>query len=1143
MTASKHRWAGVAAWALFLGYVASILVLGSVAADDDADEVAVVITETEGDTRVTEGGPSDSYTIALTEVPSATVTIVLSADGGIAVEPAVVTFTVATWDTPEPVTVTAVDDDVAEGTHSGLIAHAVRSTDDRYDGLDVPDVTVVITDNDVASIAIAPTSLEITEGGAAGGYRVRLTSRPAGPVVVGPDAEGGGLVVSPPQLTFNSANWDAWQNVTVSVADDDVAMGRRSGAIHHTAQSADPEYDGIEGAAVTVAVDDDDVAGVTVAPDTVQVAEGGATATYEVTLESRPVADVTIRVSSDGQTRTNPTAISFSPAAWDHAQQVTVTAEDDGVEEGDHQGVIRHVVESADATYDGIDAPAVTAVIADKRKPGVRITESGGNTRVTEGGQSDSYTIVLLSEPRDSVVISIITDADVSAQPSAITFHRWDWDEPETVTVHAVDDDVAEGTHTSVIRHTASSDDDAYDKQKIDDVSVRVTDNDTARVSVAPTSLQVAEGGATAEYELVLGSRPTDDVTVRITTDGETRTNPTAVTFGPSSWNTARRVTVMAEDDGEEEGNHQSIIRHHVESDDDLYDGIDVASVTATVIDKVTPAGVRIIESGGGTHVTEGGPGDAYAIELASRPAADATIHITSDGQTTVAPTQVTFGRDDWHSARTVQVSAVDDRRAEGEHTSTIRHHSASADPAYDGIAIREVGVTVIDNDVARVSVSPSRIEIVEGDTGAGYALALESEPAGEVTVRITTDGVTSVSPAEVRFTPRDWQEPRWISITAADDTTQQGTRTSEVRHSIVSDDAHYGALAVSSVVVTVRDNERADVVVSSSTSDITDPGGSTSFELRLTSRPKADVMIPVSASSELCQVSPSAAQLTRDNWLLGVQVVVSANVGPGWYGDEACTIAIGPASSADRDYDGRDPEDVVVRVWIEAHFTTLAIPLTLRAWPPLPAIPVLEAIDNADGRGDYTVAWGGADRADSYVLQEATDAGFVGARELYRGPDLAHAVGGRGAGRYYYRVAAVNAWGQSAWSGTAAVDVRWELEPNDDALAQANGPLVPDVPYHGALASGSDVQDYYRLAMSGAGRIEVWLDGVPIGQNYDLVVRDASLGLVGYSAELGNAGEHILTGQLPAGTYYIQVYQRSGGGSPEPYTIRWAMR
>ena len=172
MTGSMKRCTWILIWALLLGWVLSSAFRGHVAADDnngDDDQVpAIVITEPQGSTQVTEGGPGAHYTIALTEAPVAAVTITLSPDDEVTVEPAVVVFAVDSWDEPQIVTVTAVDDDVAEGAHTGRVGHTVTSADERYEGLAVPEVVVAITDNDTPGVRIEPTSLSILEGGPPG---------------------------------------------------------------------------------------------------------------------------------------------------------------------------------------------------------------------------------------------------------------------------------------------------------------------------------------------------------------------------------------------------------------------------------------------------------------------------------------------------------------------------------------------------------------------------------------------------------------------------------------------------------------------------------------------------------------------------------------------------------------------------------------------------------------------------------------------------------------------------------------------------------------------------------------------------------------------------------------------------------------
>ena len=130
------------------------LVIPSVTAQiTDNDIVGVIVTESGNVTQVTEGGSSDSFTVALNSQPSANVTINVTPDSQLNLGngpgvPVPLTFTTATWPTAQTITVTAVDDAVAEGTHSGTITFSVASGDATYNGLVVPNVVAQITDND-----------------------------------------------------------------------------------------------------------------------------------------------------------------------------------------------------------------------------------------------------------------------------------------------------------------------------------------------------------------------------------------------------------------------------------------------------------------------------------------------------------------------------------------------------------------------------------------------------------------------------------------------------------------------------------------------------------------------------------------------------------------------------------------------------------------------------------------------------------------------------------------------------------------------------------------------------------------------------------------------------------------------------------
>lgn len=97
---------------------------------------------------LTEGGAGVQYAIALDHAPTSTVTVTPTADAQVTVTPASLSFTSANWQVPQFFTVTAVDDAVQEGAHSGSVAHAVTTTDATYQGFVPATLVVNITDDD-----------------------------------------------------------------------------------------------------------------------------------------------------------------------------------------------------------------------------------------------------------------------------------------------------------------------------------------------------------------------------------------------------------------------------------------------------------------------------------------------------------------------------------------------------------------------------------------------------------------------------------------------------------------------------------------------------------------------------------------------------------------------------------------------------------------------------------------------------------------------------------------------------------------------------------------------------------------------------------------------------------------------------------
>ena len=148
----------------------------------------------------------------------------------------------------------------------------------------------------------------------------------------------------------------------------------------------------------------------------------------------------------------------------------------DVIAEGFHTSTITH--SASGGGFDGVSIPDVVANITDNDTAVVTITELGGSTNVTEGGPTDTYDVVLDTEPTGTVTVTIAPDAQVSVNTTTLTFTTSNYGTPQTVTVTAVDDATIEGSHTGTITHSASSG--GYDGVSISNVVANVTDNDSA---------------------------------------------------------------------------------------------------------------------------------------------------------------------------------------------------------------------------------------------------------------------------------------------------------------------------------------------------------------------------------------------------------------------------------------------------------------------------------------------------------------------------------------------------------------------------------------------------------------------------------------------------------------------------------------
>ncbi|HPG61912.1 MAG TPA: hypothetical protein PK586_07880 [Casimicrobium sp.] len=222
--------------------------------------VGITVTQSGGTTNVTEGGATDDLSVVLIAPPTADVVVTLVPNAQVSVSPATLTFTSANWNIAQSVTVTAVDDAVAEAAHTGSVGFTVTSTDALYNAFAVPSVAANITDNDnagVTTVQSAGSAVAVIEGGNTGTVTLALTSQPTANVVFTLTA-GPYFTVSPATVTFTPANWNVPQVVTVTAINNNVPEGLRISSLAITVASADPLYNARAMAAIPVYVTDND---------------------------------------------------------------------------------------------------------------------------------------------------------------------------------------------------------------------------------------------------------------------------------------------------------------------------------------------------------------------------------------------------------------------------------------------------------------------------------------------------------------------------------------------------------------------------------------------------------------------------------------------------------------------------------------------------------------------------------------------------------------------------------------------------------------------------------------------------------------------------------------------------------------------
>ena len=465
----------------------------------------------------------------------------------------------------QPIIVTAIENNFRDMTKYFKISHVVSSTDENYGGVTIPDLDVMVLDDDVATLQYSTKALTVIEGGSAGQFDVKLTTQPYGTVIVSfagiPESQ---LILNPSQLAFAMQDWNETKTISVVAIDNKVVEGKTSVTVRPTITAPnDAAYEELNSPDnvglydVTVQVEDNDVPGLQVSPMTMSITEGNV-GTYTISLrsqmqtgtevnvrlqtvdngvgcdaESKPAPDGCIKAEWYNATGdTHSTLLIFNESDWNVEKEVRVTYPENYDVEWRIQGFgapkdvgqktyhVEHSVTSDDPLYNDLQSLSalypykVSVEVTDNDIPGIVHPEV---VTLTEGSTDFEFPMKLLSIPTSEVTVQLSLvqsstgikfrqdNKTVAGTTVSVNWQPYEWNTTKSVFLAATyDDSIKLSDFTTDMTMQVTSLDVLYGQpqgQPGKTIQITVVDDDAAEVKLALPSGGNVQGLSVTEGE------------------------------------------------------------------------------------------------------------------------------------------------------------------------------------------------------------------------------------------------------------------------------------------------------------------------------------------------------------------------------------------------------------------------------------------------------------------------------------------------------------------------------------------------------------------------------------------------------------------------------------------------------------------
>ena len=447
---------------------------------------------------IPEGAGTATVTATLSDPSTFPVTIELgyggtAAGGGIDYTVSGSQVVIPAGSTTGTVAVTAVDDALDEDGETVLVGitnvtNAIEST--------AQEVTTTITDDDASpTVTLGVNNPSIAEDGGVATVHATLSEISGRDVTVDLDfagsagSDGVDYMISGSQILIPAGSTTG--TITITAVDD--ALDETDETVVVDVETVTNGSESGTQQVTTTILDDDPAPAVTLVVDTTSIAELGGVATVTTALDQPSGLDVIVDLgfggtaSGDGVDYTASGTQMVIPAG-STTGTVTIAAVDDTLDEVD-ETVIVDIADVTNGAESGTQQ--VTTTITDDDTVGITINPLSGTT-ISEAGEGAAFAVTLASQPTAPVTITFSHDSNVQVTPSTLTFQP-DSYSSQTITVTAVDDQLAEGFHRAAINLALATDDQLYQGLVIDEVLLMVKDNDPGDMFDRPDAVDLGE--------------------------------------------------------------------------------------------------------------------------------------------------------------------------------------------------------------------------------------------------------------------------------------------------------------------------------------------------------------------------------------------------------------------------------------------------------------------------------------------------------------------------------------------------------------------------------------------------------------------------------------------------------------------------